>query len=376
MALKRLSDEVESIIIGEKKIGPGEPCFIIAEAGVNHNGNIKIAIKLIQAAKEAGADVVKFQTAKPEQVTIAKSPTAKYQQVNTGETSQLELIRPLLLPESDNPRLVEEAKKAGIMFMSTPHGHVASAKFLIKDVPAWKVGSGDVTNLPFLKYLGTTNKPIILSTGMATIEEIKEAVETIEPTGNKQLIILQCTSMYPTIPEEANVSAMLDIQKHFPDYPVGFSDHTLGTEAVILAVALGATVVEKHFTLDKNMPGPDQKNSLEPDELKLMVKEIREMESMKPDKLEETVAKIPKVKALMGSGVKKPFASELETAEMARKSVVTVKSVKAGEIITKEALSIKRPEKGGLRPKMLGQIVGKIAKRDIEIDTQVRLGDF
>lgn len=377
MILKQLSKTKTKLIrIGKKMIGPGQPTFVIAEAGVNHNGNIKTAIKLIQAAKEAGADVVKFQTFKAEQVTIKKSPTAAYQKKNVGENNQWKLLRPLELNEKAYPRLLGICKKNNIMFMSTPHGHINSAELLKPIVSVWKIGSGDLTNLPFLEYLGKTKKPIILSTGVAIIEEIKEAVETIESTGNKQLIILQCTSMYPTIPKEANVSAMLDIQKHFPDYPVGFSDHTLGTEAVILAVALGATVVEKHFTLDKNMPGPDQKNSLEPKELKAMVKRIREMESMRPEELEKMVAKIPKVEVLMGSGVKKPFASELETAEIVRKSVVTVKSVKAGEIITKEMLSIKRPEKGGLRPKMLGQIVGKIAKRDIEIDTQVRLGDF
>lgn len=349
---------MKPVIIEGKKIALGQPCLIIAEAGVNHNGQVDLALKLIHAAKEAGADVVKFQTAKPEQVTIAKSPTAKYQQTNTGETNQLELIRPLLLPEADNAALVEEAKKSGIIFMSTPHGHIASAEFLMKDVPAWKTGSGDLTNLEFLKFLGGTKKPIILSTGMATMEEIKEAVATIEGTGNKQIIILQCTSMYPTVPEEANVSAMKDLQKNFPDYPIGYSDHTLGTDAVLLAAALGATVVEKHFTLDKNMPGPDQKNSMEPAELKDLTKRIRNIEILK------------------GNGIKKPFASELETAEMARKSVVTLQPIKAGQVITAAMLSIKRPEKGGLRPKMINQIIGKTAKRDIETDSQIQLGDF
>lgn len=367
---------MRSIKIVNREIGPGKPCFIIAEAGVNHNGKVDLAIKLIQAAKKAGADVVKFQTAKPEQVTIAKSPTAKYQQTNTGETNQLKLIRPLLLPESDNPKLVEEAKRIGIMFMSTPHGHIASAEFLMNDVPAWKVGSGDLTNLQFLKFLGESKKPIILSTGMANMVEIKEAVKTIESTGNKQIIILQCTSMYPTLPKETNVSAMFDLQKNFPDYPIGYSDHTLGTDAVVLAVALGATVVEKHFTLNKNMPGPDQKNSIEPDELKELVKKIRAVEIMDQSKREKLVAVIPQVKLLMGNGIKKPFASELETAEMARKSVVTVKPIKAGQVITADMLSIKRPERDGLRPKMIKTIIGKTAKRDIETDSQIQSTDF
>jgi sialic acid synthase SpsE len=376
MALKRLSDEVEPIIIGEKKIGPGEPCFIIAEAGVNHNGSIEVAIELIKAAVEAGADVIKFQTFKAEQVTTKTSPTAAYQKKNVGEDNQWKLLRPLELKEQHYPRLIEECKKYGIVFMSTPHGHIESAKLLESMVPAWKIGSGDLVNLPFLEFLGNTGKPIILSTGMATIEEIKEAVEIIEQTGNKNLIILQCTTNYPCPPEEANVAAMLDIQKNFPDYPIGFSDHTINIDAPILAAALGATVIEKHFTLDRDMPGPDQKNSAEPEELKKMVAEIHRIQSLGLKEKEEIVSQIPEVETLMGTGVKKPFKSEIVIAEMARKAVISAKDIPTGTKITTEMLTIKRPAKGGIHPREYKNIIGKTAKKDIGVDKQLKKGDF
>ncbi len=354
------------IQVNDIKIGPDEPCFIIAEAGVNHNGDVNQAVKLIKAAAKAGADVVKFQTFKAEQVTTKKSPTVSYQKKNVGEDNQWKLLQPLELSESAYPRLIRECNQAGIMFMSTPHGHVDSAKLLKPMVKAWKVGSGDLTNLPFLKYLGKTQKPIILSTGMATIKEIKEAVKIIAATGNAQIIILQCTTNYPCPPTEANVAAMLDIQKHFPEYLVGYSDHTMGIEASVLAASIGAKVIEKHFTLDKNSPGPDQKNSLEPNELKKMVDSIRQGKQLDPDK----------ARVFLGSKTKKPLKSELVIAEMARKAVIAEMDIKKGSKITSKMLTIKRPAKGGLHPKMYWKIVGKTAKRDIKADTQLKKGDY
>ncbi len=353
-----LQTKVKSIKIDKNKIGPGKPCFIIAEAGVNHNGDVNIAEKLIKAAAKAGVDVIKFQTFKAEQVTTKKSPTAAYQKKNVGEDNQWKLLRPLELSESAYPRLIRECKKAGIMFMSTPHGHIESAKLLKPIVKAWKVGSGDITNLPFLEYLGKTGKPVILSTGMATIRETKEAVKAIEKTGNKQIIILHCTTNYPCPAEEANVLAVLDIQRNFPKYIAGYSDHTMGIEAPIMAVGMGAMVIEKHFTLDRKLPGPDQKNSLEPHELKEMVEKIRLVE------------------ILRGTGVKKPFKSELVIAEMARKAVIAEKNILKGEKITADKLTIKRPAKGGLHPKEYWKIIGKTAKRDIKTDTQLKKGDY
>ncbi len=341
-------------------------CFIIAEAGVNHNGDINQAVKLIKAAAKAGADAVKFQTFKTENLTTKKSPTAAYQKKNVGKDNQWSLLKPLEIRENDYPRLVKECGKAGIEFMSTPHGHIESVKLLKPMVKQWKVGSGDLTNLPFLKYLGETKQPIILSTGMATIGEIREAVETIEKTGNKQIIILQCITNYPCPDENANVGMMLDIQKHFPEYSVGYSDHTIGIEASILAANLGAKVIEKHFTLDKSLPGPDQKNSLEPDELKKMIDSIRQ----------EIKLDMNKAQVYMGSKHKKPLKSELVIAEMARKSVVAQVDIPTGTIITEKMLTIKRPAKGGFHPREYWNVLRKKAKRDIEADTQLKKGDF
>jgi len=334
------------------------PTFIIAEAGVNHNGDIKIAEKLIYAASEAGSDAIKFQTFKAEHVTTKHSPTTAYQKKNVGEDNQWKLLRPLELQESVYPRLIAACKKAKILFMSTPHGHIDSAKLLKPMVKIWKVGSGDLTNLPFLKFLGETKKTIIISTGMATITEIKEAVKTIVATGNKNIIILHCTTNYPCPPEEANVSAVLTLKKLFPKYTIGYSDHTLGIEAPLLAVGYGAQVIEKHFTLDRAMPGPDQQNSLEPAELK------------------EMVAKIRLVEKLRGNGKIKLFKSELIIAQMARKAVIASTDIKMGEKFTSKNLTIKRPAKGGLHPKMYWKILGKTAKRNIEADTQIKKSDF
>lgn len=365
-----------TIKIGHKLIGESKPSFIIAESGVNHNGDVALAEKLIYAAAQAGADAIKFQTFKAEQVTTKASPTAAYQKKNVGKDNQWALLRPLELKEDAYPQLIALCKKAGIMFLSTPHGFIDSAKLLEPMVPAWKVGSGDLTNLPFLNWLGKTGKPIILATGMANMSEIKEAVETIEITGNKNIIILHCTTNYPTPDNEANVSAMLDIAKYFPDYPIGYSDHTLGIDADILAAALGAIIIEKHFSLDRNMPGPDQKNSLEPKEFKKMVKQVRVIQTASPTEKEAILTTMPRVKTLMGNGKKVPFQSELTIAEMTRKAVIAQTNIKTGTVITKTMLTVKRPAKGGLHPRFYDQIIGKIAQRDITADTQLHSGDW
>ncbi|PJA22767.1 N-acetylneuraminate synthase, partial [Candidatus Beckwithbacteria bacterium CG_4_10_14_0_2_um_filter_47_25] len=275
-----------------------------------------------------------------------------------GEDNQWKLLRPLELKESVYPRLIKACNQTGIMFMSTPHGHIDSAKFLEPMVSVWKVGSGDLTNLPFLQYLGQTKKPIILSTGMATIAETQEAVKIIEQTGNKKITILHCTTNYPCPPEEANVSAILDLQKHFKKYPIGYSDHTLGIEAALIAVGYGATVIEKHFTLSRTMTGPDQQNSLEPAELKNMVEKIRLVEKLR------------------GSGKKEPFKSELIIAQMARKAVIALTDITKGAKFTAKNLTIKRPAKGGLHPKFYWKILGKTAQRNITADSQIKKTDF
>lgn len=344
--------------IGRKVVGYDQPAYVIAEAGVNHNGDIDQAIKLIKAASRAGADAIKFQTFKAEQVTTKKSPTAAYQKKNVGEDNQWKLLRPLELSENHYPRLIKECQKGKIEFMSTPHGHIESVKFLKPMVKAWKIGSGDLTNLPFLEFVGKTGKPVILSTGMATIQETKEAVKIIEKTGNKKIIILQCTTNYPCPPNEGNVLAVLDLMNHFPQYLIGFSDHTVGYEADLMAVAYGAIMVEKHFTLNRNFPGPDQKNSLEPKELKEMIEKIRLVEKLR------------------GTGIKKLFSSELAIASMARKAVVAQLDIAKGSKITEKMLTIKRPAKGGLHPREYFKIIGKKAKKNIKADTQLKKDDF
>ena len=364
MATKR--SEVKMVKLGNNFVKPDSPVYIIAEAGVNHNGDVSQAVELIKAAAKAGADAVKFQTFKTEQVTTKQSPTAAYQKKNVGEESQWKLLRPLEIQEKDYPKLIRECKKAKIEFMSTPHGHIDSVKLLNPMVRIWKVGSGDLTNLPFLEFLGKTNKPIILSTGMATKPEIKEAVDTIIATGNDQIVILQCTTNYPCPDEDANVAMMFDIQKHNPDYLVGYSDHTVGIEASILAANLGATIIEKHFTLDRNLPGPDQKNSLEPKKLKEMIEKIQKKEQLDP----------AQAKIYLGSKLKKPLKSELIIAEMARKSVIAQKNIKKGQVFNEEMLTIKRPAKGGLHPREYWNIIGRKATRDIVADTQLKKYDY
>lgn len=371
-----LNSEAKVIKIGEREIGPGKPCFVIAEAGVNHNGDIALAEKLVYAAAEAGADAVKFQTFKAEQVTTKNSPTAAYQLANVGENNQWALLRPLELRENAYPQLIAACKKAGIMFLSTPHGFIDSAKFLESMVPAWKVGSGDLTNLPFLKWLGRTGKPVILATGMGTIAEIKEAVEAIANTGNGNTIILHCTTNYPTPDEEANVSAMLDIQDNFPGYMIGYSDHTLGIDADVLAAGLGAVMIEKHFSLDRSMPGPDQKNSLEPKELAAMTNQVKKIKTLSQAEKEALLSQMPRVKTLMGSGKKVPFPSEIKIGEMARKAVIAQTDIQAGTIITAALITVKRPALGGLHPKFYDEIIGKAATRNIAADTQIKAGDW
>lgn len=353
-----LKTDVAEIKLADRVIGPDQPIFIIAEAGVNHNGDIKIAKQLIKAAAEAGVEAIKFQTFKAEQVTTKQSPTAAYQKKNVGEENQWQLLRPLELKEEIYPELMALAKKLDLIFLSTAHGHIESAKFLLDKVPAWKVGSGDVTNLPFLRFLGQSGKPIFLSTGMATIAEIKEAVATIAAAGNTQVMIMQCTTNYPCQDEEVNMAAMIDLRRNFPNYQIGFSDHSMGITADIMAAAYGATVIEKHFTLDRNMEGPDHQASVEPAELKQMVEEIRRTE------------------ILRGTGIKKPFASEKVMAEMVRRSIITLTDISKGSKFTEDNLTIKRPEKGGLLPKLWDEIIGKTAKRDVRKDTQVKTDDF
>jgi len=347
---------MKTIEVKNKLIGADNPCFIIAEAGVNHNGKLELAKKLVDAAKEAGADAVKFQTFKSEKIVTPEAEQAKYQIENIGKKeSQLEMLKRLELFYSDFEKLKKYCDKKGIIFLSTPHSCTKDVDLVAKLCPAIKVGSGDLTNLPLLKYVAKKKLPIILSTGMATLKEVREAVEMILPI-NKKLILLHCTTNYPTALKEVNLKAMLTMKKEF-NLPVGYSDHTLGILVPIMAVTMGASIIEKHFTLDKNLPGPDHKASLSPEELKEMIRNIRNTE------------------IILGSGAKKPTKSEEKIKKVTRKSIVAKVNIPVGSKIIRKMLAIKRPGTG-VEPKNLDRIIGKIARKYITADTLIKFKDL
>lgn len=330
-------------------------CFIIAEAGVNHNGDIDIAKQLVDKAYEAGADAIKFQTFKAENLVTKNAPKAEYQKSTTGDGNQFEMLKKLELSTKDHIVLKKYCEEKGVMFISTPFDFESVDLLEEIDVPLYKVGSGDLTNLPLLKYIASKNKPIILSTGMANLGEVEEAINTIYETGNNKLILLHCTSNYPTAYEDVNLRAMLTMQEAFK-LPVGYSDHTIGIEVPIAAVTLGAKVIEKHFTLDRNMKGPDHRASIEPDELKMMVRSIRNIETA------------------MGDGIKRCNKSEENIRKVARKSIVAGRDISKDEVITINNISFKRPE-FGLKPKYVDLVVGKKARRNIKVNEFITFND-
>ncbi len=339
--------------IGRKSVGLGQPCFIIAEAGINHNGNLKLAHRLIDAAKSAGADAVKFQTFKAERLVAPGAPKADYQVKAGVKGSHYEMLRRLELSEKAHRDLRNYAKRKKIIFLSSPFDE-ESANFLERlHLPAFKIPSGEITNLPFLRHVARKKKPMIVSTGMSYLSEVRTAVRTIEAAGNKNLVLLHCVSQYPANPAEVNLKAMLTLKKIF-GFPVGYSDHTLGIEIAIAAVAMGACVVEKHLTLDRTLRGPDHKASLEPTEFTTMVRGIRNVESA------------------FGNGIKKPAKSEANTAAVARKSLVATRDIAAGTKLKKEHLAVKRPGTG-LPPAMLVRLVGRTTRKKISAGSLIRL---
>lgn len=344
------------IKIADKIIGKDKPCFIIAEAGVNHNGKLALAKKLIDAAKEAGADAVKFQTFKTENLVSPDAPKAKYQKETVGKISQFEMLKKLELSEVEFKELQNYAKKSGIIFLSAAFDE-DSAEILEKmDVCAFKIGSGELTNHSLLYKIAKYRKPIILSTGMATIKEIEDALKIIYKTGNHQVILLHCTTNYPAKFESVNLRAIESMQKKFK-VPVGYSDHTPGLAIPIASSALGAAVIEKHFTLDRKMAGPDHRASIEPQELKEMVDAVRAIELAR------------------GDGKKRPQKEELEMRNIARKSLFTKVNIPKGEEIKEEMLIARRPGTG-ISPEDLPKIIGKIAKKDILAEKMLVPGDF
>lgn len=328
--------------------------LIIAEAGVNHNGSFELAKKMADVAKAAGADIVKYQTAVPELVISRFAPKAEYQKESTGEAeSQLEMVKKIHFGFAEHRKLKEYCDSIGIKYLSTPFD-MDSIDFLAgMDMPVWKIPSGEVTNLPYLEKVARLKKPIIMSTGMCEIPEIKAALDVLYSNGADDVTILHCNTEYPTPLKDANVKAMLDIQKNFGT-KVGYSDHTLGLEAPLAAVALGATVVEKHFTLDKNMEGPDHAASMSPEELTALVKAIRNTE------------------LALGDGVKKVTESEAKNKDVARKSIVAKVPIKAGEVFTTDNITVKRPG-NGISPMRWYEVLGQSAKRDFSLDELIEL---
>ncbi len=333
-----------------------DPVYIIAEAGVNHNGDIDIAKKLIDVACDAGADAVKFQTFKSKKLVSKYASKAYYQQQNTkAEESQLDMIKKLELNQRVHEILIAHCIKRKIQFLSSAFD-IDSIELLAKyNLPFWKIPSGEITNLIYLRKIGSYSGQVILSTGMADLGEIEDALEVLKDAGTlrENVIVLHCNTEYPTPIEDVNLKAMVTIGQTFK-VRVGYSDHTIGIEVPIAAAAMGAVVIEKHFTLDKFMPGPDHKASLEPDELKIMISAIRNIE-----------------KAL-GDGTKRLSPSESKNKPIVRKSIVAARNIKTGEIFTEENISIKRPG-NGISPMNWDIIIGKKSLKNYKVDDLIEL---
>ena len=346
-----------TIQVGDKRIGEGEPVFIIAEAGVNHNGDVELAKRLIDVAVKAGADAVKFQTFKAEVLVTATAPKAEYQTETTPvDESQLEMLRKLELSKQDHDVLSAYSRQKGILFLSTPFDEESADLLDALAVPAFKISSGDLTNSPLLSHVAKKNKPIMLSTGMADLAEVRDAVETLNAAGCDKIVLLHCVSDYPADPGDVNLRAMQTMRETL-NLPVGFSDHTQGLEVALAAAALGAAVIEKHFTLDRALPGPDHRASLEPDELKKFVSGIRTVQSS------------------LGSGEKVPTQRELETAKVARRSIVATQTIAAGQVVERNMIAMKRPGTG-IPPARLDSVVGRKTRVEILAGTLLEMEMF
>lgn len=327
--------------------------LIIAEAGVNHNGDINLALEMISKAKNAGADIIKFQTAKPELVISRFAQKAEYQKKTTGsDESQLEMCKKIHLKFEDYFLVKETCDKEGIQFLSTPFD-IESIHFLNDMVPFWKIPSGEVTNYPYLVEIAKTGKPVVMSTGMCELSEIDNAIAVLKANGTHEITLLHCNTQYPTPYKDVNLRAMETLRKRY-SVKVGYSDHTQGIEVPIAAVALGAEVIEKHFTLDRTLPGPDHKASLEPDELAAMVKAIRNIE------------------AALGNADKTVSDSERENIAIARKSIVAAKAIKKGELLNEKNITTKRPGTG-LSPMLWNSVIGTKAIRDFQEDEEIEI---
>jgi len=341
-----------TITIGDKKIGDGEPCFIIAEAGVNHNGDLALAKKLIDAAAGSGADAIKFQTFRASHLVTRDARKADYQKKNDPDgATQFTMLENLELPESDFKKLSAHAKRKGIIFLSTAFDDGSLDLLIRLGVPAFKIPSGEITNFPMMEKIARGKKPVILSTGMSTLEEVKSAVACLRDHGCSEIVLLHCTTSYPAPAGSVNLRVLDTLRGAF-HLPVGYSDHTEGILVPVAAVARGACVIEKHITLDRTLPGPDHAASIEPNELKRMVVAIR------------------KVEQALGTDEKRPYPCEIRNRDVVRKSVVAAEPIRKGAILRESMLALKRPGTG-IEPRFMKDLAGKRTTRAIEKDTLI-----
>jgi N,N'-diacetyllegionaminate synthase len=342
------------ILVGPKVIGFGSRVFVIAEIGLNHNGSVGEARKLIDAAAEAGADAVKFQSFRVDRLLV--SSRDRYAQQTDGEESTYQMLRRYELSWEDQEKLKRHADERGVLFMSTPFDE-ESADFLDSlGVPLFKIASSDITHVPLLRHVASKDKPILLSTGMSFLSEVADAIWNLKSAGAKEILLMHCVSSYPASPKDMNLRALQTLQSYF-ELSVGLSDHSEGILLSLVAVALGAVVIEKHFTLDKTAAGPDHKSSIDPAELKQLVKSLQEVE------------------ASLGDGRKRPANTEEESRLFGRRSIVAAVDIRIGETIAPWMLTCKRPG-SGLEPRFLEKVIGMTARRNLGKDTILQWEDF
>lgn len=347
----------QEVSIGGRIVGPDHPCLVIAEAGVNHNGDFDRARRMIDAAAQAGADAVKFQTFRTELVMARDTPKADYQKANDGAAGTMfDMVKALELPLEDFARLSEHCRDAGILFMSTAFDPVSLAAIAALDPPALKWPSGEIDNLPLLRQAGATGLPVILSSGMSGLSEIEAAIAALEQAGSGDIVLLHCVSDYPATPADLNLRAIPALAAAF-GLPVGFSDHSLGNSAALAARALGMCVLEKHFTLDRTLPGPDHRASIEVDELRTLVTDLRAVE------------------AALGDGIKRLRPAEANTRAVARRSLHAARNLAAGSVLAETDLIPLRPG-GGVSPMEIDRVAGRTLRRALPAGAMLTLADL